>query len=105
MDTKNTPAVVEKNIADSVLAKITDFQRDKVLSLPKDYSPENALKSAFLILQETVDRDKKPVLTACTRESIASCLLDMVVQGLSPMKKQCYFIAYGNKLQMSRSYQ
>jgi recombination protein RecT len=28
----------------------------------------------------------------------------MVVQGLNPDKKQCYFIVYGNKLQMQRSY-
>lgn len=28
----------------------------------------------------------------------------MVVQGLSPMKKQCYFIVYGSKLTLQRSY-
>jgi len=28
----------------------------------------------------------------------------MVVQGLSPAKKQCYFVAYGDKLQLMRSY-
>jgi len=105
MEPTNKVAISEKNIADHVLAKVNDFQKANALILPKDYSPENALKSAFLILQETVDRDKNPVLTKCSRESIASCLLDMVVQGLSPMKKQCYFIAYGSKLQMSRSYQ
>lgn len=105
MEPTKQVAVQEKNIADHVLAKVNDFQKANALILPKDYSPENALKSAFLILQETVDRDKNPVLTKCSRESIASCLLDMVVQGLSPMKKQCYFIAYGSKLQMSRSYQ
>jgi recombination protein RecT len=104
-ETSPLPAVQEKNIADKVLAKIVQFQATKEISLPKDYSAENALKSAFLILQETVDRDKKPVLTVCTRESIANSLLDMVVQGLSPVKKQCYFIAYGTKLQLSRSYQ
>ncbi len=103
METK--PAVVEKNIADKVLAKIVEFQKVNALTLPKDYHPENALKSAFLMLQETVDRDKKPVLQSCTQESIASCLLDMAVQGLNPMKKQCYFIAYGSKLQLSRSYE
>ena len=30
--------------------------------------------------------------------------MDMVVQGLSPAKDQCYFIAYGNELQLRRSY-
>ncbi|MEN6622058.1 MAG: recombinase RecT [Smithella sp.] len=104
-ENKNTPAVSERNISDQVLARINQFQEAGALTLPKDYSAENSLKSAFLILQETVDRDKKPVLTVCTKESVASALLDMVVQGLSPMKKQCYFIAYGNKLQCSRSYQ
>jgi recombination protein RecT len=104
-DNSAIPAVKEKNISDQVLAKIVQFQQAGALTLPKDFSAENSLKSAFLILQETVDRDKKPVLSVCTKESVAQALLDMVVQGLSPMKKQCYFIAYGNKLQLSRSYQ
>ena len=56
------------------------------------------------MLQETVDRDKKPVLQSCSKESIANALLDMTIQGLSPAKKQCYFIPYGGKLQLSRSY-
>ncbi len=104
-ETSLTPVLIERTISDQVLAKINQFQQAGALTLPKDYSAENALKSAFLILQETVDRDKNPVLTVCTKESVASSLLDMVVQGLSPMKKQCYFIAYGKKLQLSRSYQ
>jgi len=103
----NTKQVVKKqmNIVDNVLIKVNTFQSEGELRLPKNYSPENALKSAYLILKETLDKDKKPVLESCTTESIANALLDMVVQGLSPMKKQCYFIAYGNKLQLSRSYQ
>ncbi|MGJ3871809.1 recombinase RecT, partial [Limosilactobacillus fermentum] len=34
----------------------------------------------------------------------ANALLDMAIQGLSPAKNQCYFIVYGNELQMQRSY-
>ncbi|WP_144460067.1 recombinase RecT, partial [Bacillus pumilus] len=41
---------------------------------------------------------------SCSRESIANSLLDMVVQGLSPAKTQCYFIPYGKQLQLNRSY-
>ena len=44
------------------------------------------------------------MLETCTKISIANSLLDMVVQALNPMKKQCYFIAYGNKLACQRSY-
>jgi len=97
-------AVIEKNISDGVLNRVKELEKDGALQFPPNYSYSNALKSAWLMLQETVDSNKKPVLQTCTKESIANSLLDMVVQGLSPVKKQCYFIAYGGKLQLSRSY-
>lgn len=100
---KKLPAV-QKNITDQVLTKVNHFKETGELAFPENYSPENALKSAFLVLQETETRDKKPVLEVCTRESIANSLLEMVIQGLSPMKKQCDFIAYGRKLTMQREY-
>lgn len=101
---KQSLAVAQKDVVDSVLAKITKFEETGELKLPANYSAANALKSAWLILQETKDRSDKPALEVCTKESIANSLLDMVVQGLSPMKKQCYFIPYGAKLQLQRSY-
>ena len=104
MEKKTEVAKQEQNITTQVLTKIQSFQEAKELTLPLNYSPENALKNAWLILQETVDMNKKPVLEVCSKNSIANCLLDMVLQGLSPLKKQCYFIAYGSKLTLSRSY-
>src|SRR5690606_29707621 len=74
------------------------------LHLPPNYSVENAMKSAWLILQNTFDKDKKPVLQVCSKDSIANALLDMAVQGLNPAKKQGYFIAYGKQLVFQRSY-
>jgi recombination protein RecT len=71
---------------------------------PLNYSLPNALKSAYLILQETVDRNKKPALEVCTPSSIHNALLNMAVQGLNPAKSQCYFVVYGTKLQCIRSY-
>ncbi len=94
----------ERNISDVVLNKIHKFQSNGQIFFPNNYSPENALKSAYLILTETVDKDKKPVLQTCSRESIANCLLNMVIQGLNPAKKQCYFIPYGKKLTLMPSY-
>ncbi|MDU5272013.1 MAG: recombinase RecT [Finegoldia magna] len=94
----------EKTIVDSVQKRIAEMQNSGSIELPNNYSVSNALKSAYLVLQETQTRDKKPVLQACTQESIANSLLDMATQGLNPSKEQCYFIAYGNKLTMSRSY-
>ena len=105
VNTAQAPAVrTDKNIVDQVLTKVQKFVEYGEIKLPSDYSPENALKSAYLILQGTLNRDKKPVLDACSKESIANSLLDMVVQGLSPMKKQCAFIAFGEKLTCLREY-
>lgn len=89
---------------DAVQKKITQYVSARQLVLPADYSPDNALKSAWLMLQTVVDMNKTPVLVACTRESIVNALLDMVVQGLNPLKKQGYFIAYGKQLAFQRSY-
>ncbi|WP_249310069.1 recombinase RecT [Bacillus sp. FJAT-49736] len=62
------------------------------------------MKSAWLLLQNVQDRNKQPALKVCTKDSIANSLLDMVVQGLNPAKKQGYFIVYGNQLIFQRSY-
>jgi recombination protein RecT len=96
--------VLQKNVADAVLVKIAIFQQNNAIRLPADYVPENALKSAWLILLETKNANKEPVLEKCTKESIANALLNMVIQGLNPVKKQCDFIAYGDKLLMQREY-
>ena len=96
--------IEEKNITDAVQNRIFEMQANKSIDLPCGYSLGNALKSAYLILQETKTRDKRPVLEVCTPASITNSLLDMAVQGLNPGKGQCYFIPYGNQLTMSRSY-
>lgn len=96
--------IEEKQITDIVFNKVVDLQARGAIDFPNNYSVGNALKSAYLILQEAKTREKKPVLQVCTQESIANTLLDMVVQGLNPTKQQCYFIPYGNQLTLSRSY-
>ena len=96
--------IEEKQITDIVFNKVVALQAKGAIDFPNNYSVGNALKSAYLILQEAKTREKKPVLQVCTQDSIANALLDMVVQGLNPTKQQCYFIPYGNQLTLSRSY-
>ncbi|MCT8138614.1 recombinase RecT [Anaerobacillus sp. CMMVII] len=100
----NQLAIIKKDTVDVVASKVKEFQEKGELHFPANYSPENAMKSAWLILQSTVDRNKRPALDVCTRDSVANALLDMVVQGLNPSKKQCYFIVYGTQLVCMRSY-
>jgi len=100
----NALALIKKDVVDVVGKKVQEFVSRGELHLPTNYSVENAMKSAWLILQNTVDKDKRPVLQFCTKDSIANSLLDMAVQGLNPAKKQGYFIAYGKQLVFQRSY-
>lgn len=97
-------ALVKKDTVDVVAEKIRQFQERGEIHFPTNYSPENALKSAWLVLQETKDKNGKPVLQTCTKNSIANSLLNMVVQGLTPAKNQGYFIAFGQQLVFMRSY-
>jgi len=94
----------QSEITNIVLKKVEAFQKSGELRLPKNYSPENALKAAQLLLSEQKDKNNKPVLESCTRTSIASALLKTVVWGLAPHKGQVYYIPYGPKLECSISY-
>jgi recombination protein RecT len=103
----NQLAMMKKDTVDVVATKVKEFQESGELHFPAFYSPENAMKSAWLILQGTKtgkNDGNRPVLEVCTKDSIANSLLDMVVQGLNPAKKQGYFIAYGSQLTFQRSY-
>jgi recombination protein RecT len=102
---KENAPLIQKEISTLVLARIEQFTSTGELVLPKDYSAANALRGAMLVLEEAKDRSGKPVLQSCTKASVSMSLLKMVVEGLSVIKKQGYFIPYGDQLQWSRSYQ
>lgn len=106
MSTNTTKNEVTKeiDITSKVLTRINQFQTNGEIVLPKDYSPENALKNAYLQLSEMKDKNGVSILESCTKTSISTALLQMVTWGLSPIKQQVYFIPYGNKLQISKSY-
>jgi recombination protein RecT len=110
VEKKNPPSVVEKSVVDIVSEKVSEFLKSGQLDLPKNYSVDNALKSAYLTLNTVEDKEHKKVMEdgkltgVCTKASIANAILDMVVQGLNPGKKQCYFIVYGKTLVCQRSY-
>ena len=101
---KTAIAQKQSEITTNVMKRVNLFQKSGELKLPENYSPENALKQAQLLLVDMVDRNKKPVLQSCTKTSIANALLKTVVWGLSPQKGQVYFIPYADKLECSVSY-
>lgn len=88
----------------SDVQKQVEKMRTEGLHVPINYSPSNALKSALLTIDKVVDRNKRPAWQVVTASSVSKALLDMVVQGLTPAKTQCYFIVRGNQLQLQVSY-
>lgn len=96
-------AIVNQAISE-VSTQVRGYLSHGTLQLPAGYSAENALKAAALMLPSVKNKQKIPVLQACSPESIKSALLSMCVQGLNPDKNQCYFIPYGSHLLLKRSY-
>lgn len=95
----------QRSLDEQVIGNLNRLQ-EQGLEMPPGYSPQNALKSAFFELTNSTSGN---LLQAAAnnhemKTSISNALLDMVIQGLSPAKKQCYFIKYGNKVQLMRSY-
>ena len=90
--------VVNNSFIDGLVVQLQTKEKFG-LTFPKDYNYQNELMGAYLILKETQDANKKPVLESCTQVSIANTLMDMVTLGVSMQKKQCYPVAYGGKLQ------
>lgn len=93
------------DIVDSVMLKVNELAEAGQIRLPKDYSPENALKAAYLMLVDQTNKAGVSVLKACTTASVQNALLSMIVEGLNPLKHQCAIYAYGDKLTYIRQYQ
>lgn len=104
MENKNQTSTQAQAITAIVLSQVKAAEQNKSIVIPAGYSPENALKSAYLILQDVKDKSGVSVLESCTKNSITQSLFNMVIQGLNPAKNQCYFIPYGKNLTLSRSY-
>ena len=98
----NMALAIDNKFIDDLSAQIREKEKCG-LTFPSDYNPTNELTAAYLILKETVDSNKNPVLKSCSRGSIASALMNMVTSGVSMAKKQCYPIAYKGKLQCQMS--
>lgn len=95
-----TNELTQKQITSPVAARIQEMQKEGLMIAP-NYSVSNALSSAYYALKNS---NSGNLLEKCTSESVYNALLDMVTQGLSPAKTQCYFIPYGSTVKLTRSY-
>ena len=90
-------ALSNTNISDSILAKFSELANQGQLYFPQNYSVGNAIKLAY---SKIVSNG----LSRCEPLSIANALSEYVIQGLDVSRNQAYFIEYGGKVTMQRSY-
>lgn len=94
----------EKKLQEAIINQVSSLHEQGNIKIPDGYNIGNAVKSAFLILAEVKDKNKKPALEVCSEVSVSRSMLKMVAQGLDPLLQQCYFVVYGNQLVLMRSY-
>lgn len=101
--------LIKQEVLDSMMERVSELEKLGQLDLPKDYSAGNALRAAWLHLQQMTGKDAggavKPILNLVTETSVVSALMKMVIDGLSVSKNQGAFIAYGNELKWQVEYQ
>ena len=104
MMSKQNTEEKQKEISTQIISKIDLLKDSGELVIKPNYAPENHIKGALMILSETMDKNNRPVLVSCSKASIQQAIFKMIVDGLSPTKGQCSFIAYGDNLELQREY-
>lgn len=107
MTTNEKSVAKREEMQASILSEIKEMQKESRVYFPKKFSPENALKTAFIMLEDMTYKNQgrhlKPLET-CEPTSIRRSITDMMIQGLSVAKTQGYFIVRNGKLCFDRSY-
>ena len=104
MSGKSKAVAIRDEVLNTLSMRIKALEKNGEIHFPPDYSPQNALRSAWLIIQTVKDKDGKAALDICTKASVYNSLFDMLITGLNPAKKQGYCIVYGSQLVFQRSY-
>lgn len=70
------------------------------VELPPNYDVNNSVKCLYLQVLDLKDKQGRPALEVCTKQSITMAIQKMVSKGLDPSKNQCYPIVRGNALNL-----
>jgi len=72
--------------------------------IPDGYAVANGLQSAMLAIQAAKDKNDKPALQVCKKDSIQKALLEVVQNGLYLNKSHGYMVVMGDQLVLLTSY-
>lgn len=96
--------VPQEKIALSLATKATKWIMDDVANPEKNIKVPEGYNMGTEVTSAMLDIFQNPSTANCSDESILTAVRNMVLQGLSSNQKQCYFVNYGGKLQLMRSY-
>jgi len=100
----NELEVFDKSTLKKTEQRVKEMQANGEVDFPDGYSVSTAIKSAWLALQRTKDKNGNPVLKKCTKTSVMQSVLETVTSGLYPSRDQVDFVAYGKTLNAQPSY-
>ena len=89
---KDTTAWIEKSV------------KENQITVPEGYDTPGEITTALMIIAQTIDKEGRPALESCSKESIMTQLRLMAQNGLSMARKQCYPIVRKPKLCIDTSY-
>lgn len=109
MEQQNQPVTVLTNQVSKVVAKNFEALNRSGIQYPKDYVPENTIKSAMFEIAKVVDKDgvsmlDKALTNVKTYNSVINAVNQLLIQGLDAGKKQAYFLPYKDEIALQRSY-
>ena len=101
----NNKQIVKRVDLDKCVSWANSFVKSKgSMAVPKNYDVVGAVKSLYLQVLETKDKNGNSAIDVCTEASIKKAVMEMVSKGLDPRKKQCYPIVYGKALTLQVGY-
>ena len=89
---KDTTAWIERSV------------KENQITVPEGYDTPSEITTALMIIAQTIDKEGRPALESCSKESIMTQLRLMAQNGLSMARKQCYPIVRKPKLCIDTSY-
>lgn len=89
---------------EGILNYANDYVRTNHVIVSKTYDLPTAMNNLFLQLVQTTDKNDKPALEVCSKESIQEAIMTCINKELDVGKKQGYFIVYNGNLTFQPSY-
>jgi recombination protein RecT len=71
--------------------RIDKLVKEKKIEIDSSYNYQNAIQEAFIEIGKLKNKKQESALDVCSKKSISTAILQMIMQGLDPANKEVYF--------------